>query len=127
MDGVFMCLIFVIFIETAAIVALAYLVYKYASYTNQRAELTFEECISILQLIINSELQSYEKDIFISKGSITNSNFENYYRDITGKIVNNLSDDLIDSFTYYITEDAIYTYIARAVKVFLTGKINGTV
>lgn len=127
MDGVFMCLIFVIFIETAAIVALAYLVYKYASYTNQRAELTFEECISILQLIINSELQSYEKDIFISKGSITNSNFENYYRDITGKIVNNLSDDLIDSFTYYITEDAIYTYIARAVKTFLTGKINGTI
>lgn len=127
MDGVFMCLIFVIFIETAAIVALACLVYKYASYTNQRAELTFEECISILQLIINSELQSYEKDIFISKGSITNSNFENYYRDITGKIVNNLSDDLIDSFTYYITEDAIYTYIARAVKTFLTGKINGTI
>ena len=127
MDGVFMCLIFVIFIETAAIVALSYLVYKYANHTNQRAELSFEECISILQLIINSELQSYEKDIFISKGSITNSNFENYYRDITGKIVNNLSDDLIDSFTYYITEDAIYTYIARAVKVFLTGKINGTV
>lgn len=127
MDGVFMSLILIIFIETAAIVALVYIAYKYSTYTNQRAELTFEECISILQLIINSELQSYEKDIFIAKGSITNSNFENYYRDITGKIVNNLSDDLIDSFTYYITEDAIYTYIARAVKVFLTGKINGTV
>ena len=127
MIGVLIGLIMIIVLETISIIGLSFLTYNYVKNYEDKSRLTFEECISILQLIINSELQAYEKDIFIAKGSITNSNFENYYKDITNKIVSNLSDDLVDNFSYYIKEDAVYLYIARAVKVFLTNKINGTI
>lgn len=98
----------------------------YLPYKKELVELDFDSALSILRIIINTELDAYENDIFVNKGSITNSNFDNYYKDITNKIVNNLSPALIKHLSLYITEDMIYVIIARAVKKFLTEKINGT-
>ena len=53
--------------------------------------------------------------------------FDNYYKDITGKIIKNISSDLIKHLSLYITEDMVYTIVARTVKKFLTEKISGTV
>ena len=98
----------------------------YLKYKKKNVYIDFETALAILKIIINTELDAYENDIFISKGSITNSNFDNYYKDITGKIIKNVSSDLINYLSFYVTEDMIYLIIARAVKKFLTDKINGT-
>lgn len=87
---------------------------------------SFEELIAILQLIINTELEAYENDIFLSKGSITNNNFESYYNDITNKIIENMSPDFEKNIRLYLSETALYRYIARSVKRYLTSKISGT-
>ena len=107
----------------------AYHFYKriYLPYKKQLVDLDFETALFILKTIISTELSAYENDVFLSKGSITNSNFENYYRDITGKIISALSPDLIKHLSLYITEDMVYVIVARAVKDFLSGKITGTV
>ena len=98
----------------------------YLKYKKKNVYIDFETALAILKIIINTELDAYENDIFISKGSITNSNFDNYYKDITGKVIKNVSPDLITYLSFYVTEDMIYLIIARSVKKFLTDKINGT-
>ena len=117
---------------TAAILGLlfltAYYFYKriYLPYKKELVDLNFETSLSILKIIINTELDAYENDIFMNKGSITNSNFDNYYKDITSKIIKNLSPVLVKHLSLYINEDMIYVIIARSVKKFLSEKINGT-
>ena len=40
--------------------------------------LSFESSLTVLQVIIETELNAYETDIFSTIGNITNQNFENY-------------------------------------------------
>ena len=75
---------------------------------------------------IQSELDSYDSDIFQSKGSITNNNFDVYYRDITSRILKNINPNLIKDLSYYYTEDAVYRFIGRSVRDYLVTKIKGT-
>ncbi len=98
----------------------------YLQYKKNNVNLDFETAILVLKTIINTELDSYETDIFNNKGSITNSNFENFYNDITTKIISHLSPNLIQHLSLYITEDMIYIIVARTVKKYLIEKINGT-
>jgi len=86
----------------------------------------FENLIGILGVIINTEIQEYENDIFLNKGAITNSNFDNYYYDITNRIIANISKTFEKRILAYMTREALYKYIARSVKNYLTSKINGT-
>lgn len=86
----------------------------------------YANLLSILASQVQSELDTYDKDIFTDKGSITNNNFDNYYKDLTTRIINNISDDLINSLTQYYTIDAIYRMIGRSVRDYLLTKINGT-
>ena len=98
----------------------------YIKFKKRNIHIDFETALAILKIIINTELDAYENDIFTIKGSITNSNFDNYYKDITNKIIKSVSPDLINYLSFYITEDTVYIIIARAVKKFLTEKITGT-
>ena len=127
--GEFIRIEIVIFTIGIVLYTLAYFFYKkiLLPYRKQLVDLDFETSLFILKTIINSELDTYENDIFMSKGSITNTNFENYYKDITEKIIKNISPDLIRHLSLYITEDMIYVIVARAVKKFLTEKISGTI
>lgn len=87
----------------------------------------YANLLSILASQVQSELDTYDKDIFTDKGSITNNNFDNYYKDLTTRIINNISDDLINSLTQYYTIEAIYRMIGRSVRDYLLTKINGTI
>ena len=116
-------------ISSIIIYFLVYFFFKkiFLPYKKELIDLDFETALFILKTIINTELDAYENDIFMSKGSITNGNFENYYKDITSKIINNISADLLKHLSLYITEDMVYVIVARSVKKFLTEKITGTV
>lgn len=86
----------------------------------------FAGCLAILNTIIQVEFDIYNQDIFTKKETITNTNFENFYNDLTHKIINSIPEEFINRMTSYYTVDAIYTYIARRCKIFLTEKIHGT-
>ena len=130
--GVFV-ICFAIILTTAIILAMLYFTAHnfyhriYLGYKKKVFSLDFESALFILRTIINTELDAYENDIFSSKGSITNSNFDNYYKDLTTKIIKNVSPELLQQLALYITEDMVYVIIARAVKKFLTEKISGTI
>lgn len=99
----------------------------YIPYKSKQYDETFEELIAILHVIINSELEVYETDIFDTKGSITNSNFENFYNDLSKRIIDTVAPNFMQQLTKYVTEDAVIKIIARSVKKYLTSKIAGTV
>lgn len=113
---------------TVAILLIGFVYFNFylIQYKKKTATLDFESLIAILTATIKTELDLYEKDIFRSKGAITNSNFDNYYNDLCHRIISNLSKSFINQITIYITYDAVVTYIARSVKMYLTDKINGT-
>ena len=98
--------------------------------SNSKRNSTPEEFLNLLTILssqIQSELDSYDSDIFQSKGSITNNNFDVYYRDITSRILKNINPNLIKDLSYYYTEDAVYRFIGRSVRDYLVTKIKGTI
>lgn len=95
----------------------------------ERPQMNPDEFLGLLTILssqIQTELDAYEQDIFEDKGSITNNNFDRYYRDLTSRILKNISPEMIKHLTYYYTEDAVYRFIGRTVRDYLVSKINGT-
>ena len=84
---------------------------------------TFDNLISILHSMIEIEIDLYETNIFKDRDGITNSNFDNYYNDMCDSIISHISDDFMAQLQVYVTEDFIYTLIARKVKIYLVSKI----
>lgn len=112
-------------ISILLIVCVGVVIYKLTN-SNPQSPTEFISLLSILSSQIKTELDAYDQDIFEVKGSITNNNFDRYYKDLTSRIIQNISDDMIKALTKYYTEDAVYRYIARSVRDYLTTKINGT-
>lgn len=82
--------------------------------------------LTILSSQVQTELDTYNNDIFENKGAITNNNFDIYYRDLTSRVIKNISPEMIKNLTHYYTEEAVYRFIGRTVRDFLVSKINGT-
>lgn len=122
-----MTIIVILYIVVLAVLlALAsFLVYKMVSMDKSSPD-EFIGLLTVLSSQIQTELDAYDKSIFENKGSITNNNFDNYYNDLTSRIVKNISPDMIKSLTKYYTDEAIYRFIARSVRDYLVSKINGT-
>ena len=102
-----------------------FLLYK----MNKERRISPHEFIGLLTVLssqVQTEIDTYDKDIFINKGSITNNNFDNYYQDLTHRVIDNISPSMIDQLTQYYTEEAIYKFIGRSVRDYLVSKINGT-
>ena len=87
----------------------------------------FSELLIALNAAINTEFELWEKDVFTSKKSITNSNFDNYYHEMTNAIIQSLSPIFFKKMNQYITEEAIVSIIGRKTKEYLTSKITGTI
>ena len=103
----------------------SFLVYKMIN-SNRSSPDEFIGLLTVLSSQIQTELDAYDKSIFENKGSITNNNFDNYYNDLTSRIIKNISPDMVKSLSKYYTEEAIYRFIARSVRDYLVSKINGT-
>ena len=90
------------------------------------SDTSFQELLLALNAAIQTELDLWEKDVFANKNALTNSNFENFYYEITDHIIKSLSPIFFKKMTQYISEDAIISIVGRKVKEYLTGKINGS-
>lgn len=96
-------------------------------YTLTTSSDSFQELVLTLNIAIQTELDLWEKDVFVDKNAISNSNFENYYHEITEHILKSLSPIFFKKISQYITEDAVISIVGRKTKEYLVSKINGTV
>lgn len=125
--GLMICMIillilFTIFIGIIFIGIVAYI--KTNNKNNQSLEGTsFSDLMDILKGIIAIEIDLYETNIFKDREGITNSNFDNFYKDMCESIEKNISEEFMNEITKYVTIDFVYTLIARKIKVYLTSKV----
>lgn len=94
-------------------------------YKLESSETSFEELILALNAVIQTEFDLWEKNVFVDKKSITNSNFENFYTEISLQIYKSLSPIFFRNISRYITEDAVASIIGRKTKEYLITKIDG--
>ena len=101
-----------------------YFILQYLINIRYHDYLSFDEALSILRVIIQSELETFTTDVFSNRSGLSNANFDTYYNDISSKIIEKMAPELMDSLTHYITREAVIIYIARAVKKYLTDQIS---
>ena len=106
---------------------MVFLKYVLTPYRTQFLDHSFEELLIILNAAIQTEIDLFEKDVFQSKQAITNSNFDNYYQEMNTTIIRSLSPTFYIAIQRYLSYDTVITIIARKVKIYLTGKVNGSV
>ncbi|MCM1214136.1 MAG: hypothetical protein NC548_06400 [Lachnospiraceae bacterium] len=125
--------ILIIVVITASLVLLGILGlcgYMLLHSSTQKQAMTPEEFINLLAIlnsIVDARINDYENSIFDglnNKGSITNNNFDNYYREMTETIIADIPDSLIAGLENYYTESAIIKFIGRKVRDYLVSKIK---
>lgn len=99
----------------------------YTPHIVKSAPLSFTEMLAALNATINTEIDIYEKNIFSTKGAITNANFDNFYNDITKSILDALSPSYYYHMSVYLKDTAVATIVCRKVKEYLSGKITGSI
>lgn len=87
-----------------------------------REPLSFEEMITIMTVIIKTEIEIYEHSIFRHKGAITNANYENFYHDLTDRIFSALPDAFFDDMSRYLSKEETATLICEKVHSYLQEK-----
>lgn len=87
------------------------------------SDVSFQELLLALNAAIQTEFELWERNVFKSKGAITNSNFENYYNEISMHIAKSLSPTFYLNIGKYISEDAVISIIGRKTREYLTSKI----
>lgn len=87
----------------------------------------FLDLLDILKAVLAEEYRMYEEDILQNRMTITNANFENYVKDMSSRVYNNLSPQFFDAMEVYVTRDMVIRLITRSVKNFFQNKINGSI
>lgn len=114
-----------IIIIISIVIAISYTVNKILlPYKYKTTNLSVSEMYSALQLVIQNEIDLYEKSVFENGGKmLNNQTFENYYKDICTRIVDDISEEFLDRFSYYLDRESIIRFISRTVKAYLQEKI----
>lgn len=97
--------------------------YILPEYKIKVSPVSFQELLVALNAAIQTELDLWERNVFENKGAITNSNFENYYNEISIQITKSLSPTFYLNIGKYISEDAVISIIGRKTREYLTSKI----
>ena len=112
----------VLVIVTIILIGVSKLISKSNNAASDRKE-SFDTLLGILLSMISVELDLYEKEIFNDRMGITNANFANFMQDICSAINSHISPDFMRMITVYVTEDFVYTLIAKKVKAYLASKV----
>lgn len=93
-------------------------------YKISTSDVSFQELLLALNAAINTELELWKDDVFVDhKGIATNSQYENYYSEISMTIVNSLSPTYFENMEKYISQQAVVSIIGRRVKNFLNEQV----
>ena len=94
------------------------------AYQRSVANLTVNELLLSLNTIIENEISVYERSLFEGGGKVvSNAQFDNYYKDITARIINSLSEDFFTRMSFFMKKEAVVSLICRTVKIYLSEKI----
>lgn len=115
-----MCILIILLIVTL-LTCIVYLI-KFSG--QKTSHLEFEECINILSVIITSELQAYDNDIFNGQHQLSNNTYEKYCRMISLDISKSIPNTFYKTMQNYITAEALDRLIVRRVKSYLQEKIK---
>jgi len=116
----------IIILITIAILTIIFVSTKYflPVYKMKISEVSFLELLQALNAIVQTELDIWENNVFEDKGALTNSNFENYYDEISVHIIKSLSPTFFLNIGKYLSEDAVVSIIGRKVREYLVSKIK---
>lgn len=128
MNELFFIIIFSAIMVVIVIAILAILILMLLpKYRNAVRVSDYSTLIGVLKSIIMQEIELYEKDVFENRATITNANFDNYYKELSNRIISFISPQLIRELEYYITYDCIITLVARSVKIYLSSRVGDPV
>ena len=72
--------------------------YKYKTFN-----LSTEELFQSLDIVVKNEIDMFEKSVFENGGKLLNNQtFDNYYKEICTRIVEDLSEEFLNIFEYYM-------------------------
>ena len=114
-------LITIIILEV--IISIRYIVLKVLiPYKRYTADLSMPELLTALNAIIENQITLYNKSIFEGgqKKIASNAQFENYYRDLCDRILNDLSPEFFERMSFFMKKEAVVALICRTVKEYLS-------
>lgn len=93
--------------------------YKYKTFN-----LSTEELFQSLDIVVKNEIDMFEKSVFENGGKLLNNQtFDNYYKEICTRIVEDLSEEFLNKFEYYMDRKSLIRFITRLVRSYLSEKI----
>ena len=93
-------------------------------YKRYSANLSMSELMVSLNTIIENEINVYERSIFDGgRKIINNSQYNNYYKDLAERIIDDLSPEFFERVSFFMKKEAIVSLICRTVKDYLSEKI----
>lgn len=114
----------IVVLSTALLLAFVFVKKVLIPYKYKTAHTSVEELYEMLGLLIQNEIELYERSIFENGGSfLNNQTFDNYYKDICRKIGEDISPDFYEKFSSCMNEAAVKRFIARTVRAYLEEKI----
>lgn len=96
----------------------------YANYKTKTGGFDIDDIMEVLRIITQAEIEMYEENIFSKRQALTNTSYENYFKDITNNIINALSPEFFYKSSVYFTEETIIRIITRNVSKYLQEKIK---
>ena len=94
-------------------------------YKRYTADLSMTELLTALNAVIENQIAIYEKSIFEggAKSIASNTQFDNYYKDLCQRIVDDLSPDFFERMSFFMKKEAVIALICRTVKTYLSDHI----
>lgn len=94
-------------------------------YKRYTADLSMTELLTALNSVIENQIELYTKSVFEGgkKKIASNSQFENYYRDLCNRILDDLSPEFFDRMSFFMKKEAVVALICRTVKAYLSTNV----
>ncbi len=123
--------IFEIFILSAILLLFIFLLFSkfitgpLVTYKRKTSYFTMEEIVSSIMAVCNVQFKLYDNNRFRESGPmLTNTSFDNYFKELSTKCLDSLSDEFYEKASMFMKEDAIALMISEYVRNYLTDKIG---
>lgn len=122
-------LVFFLCAVTTSIVLLitAYILTNYIllPYKHKSYHVPPEQLFNFLKLIIDNEITMFDRRMFGTKrAGISNSDYENYYKELCTIILNSLSEGYTYKMSFLLSEEHLASIVSTTVHEYLVTKIE---
>ena len=94
-------------------------------YKRYTADLSMTELLTALNSVIENQITIYNKSVFEGgkKKIASNTQFENYYKDLCNRILDDLSPEFFERMSFFMKKEAVVALICRTVKEYLSENV----